>query len=256
MQISQPVKLPILTYHSIDESGSIISTAPKVFRQQMKSLSASGYKVISLKELAKSLIENELPSPKTLALTFDDGFQNFYTEAFPVLEEFGFKATVFIVTDFCDKTNDWAGNPPHIPPGRLLSWREIKELSECGIEIGTHTRTHPDLTRISIAEAEREIIESKAVIEDLLGAQVTTFAYPYGKFNTLVKQIVEKNFIAACSTNLGKVRRRSDFFSLERIDTYYLSNPKIFNSMSSNAFDRYIQFRRVLRDFKALIHRN
>jgi peptidoglycan/xylan/chitin deacetylase (PgdA/CDA1 family) len=256
MQISQAAKVPILTYHSVDESGSIISTAPDVFRQQMKSLSASGYKAISLKELLGFFSENKIPAPKTVALTFDDGFQNFYTTAFPVLQEYGFQATVFLVTDHCGKYNDWGDNPPKLPRSKLLSWQEIKELNDCGIEFGSHTRTHPDLTQIDAAQADREIVESKQEIENALGTEVTTFAYPYGKFNPSVKQVAEKTFAAACSTNLGKARRTSDFFSLERIDTYYLSNPRIFNSLSSRAFDRYLRVRQAMRDFKSLISPN
>lgn len=249
-------KVPILTYHSIDESGSVISTAPEVFRRQMRHLSENDYHVVSLETLVKSVIENKTSSPKTVALTFDDGFQNFYTTAFPVLEQYGFKATVFLVTDCCDNQNVWEADSPDIPTSKLLSWTEIKELHKCGIEFGSHTRTHPDLTRISNAAATREITESKAAIENALGAEVTTFAYPYGRFNTAVRAIAGKTFAAACSTNLGKIGRTSDFFSLERVDAYYLSEPKVFNSLSSKTFDRYLRFRQSLRQLKSLVSRN
>ncbi len=256
MQVTQKVKVPILTYHSIDECGSVISTAPEVFRRQMQFLSENGYKVITLNELIDSLCEHHTPLLKTVALTFDDGFQNFLTEAFPVLEKYGFRATVFLVTDYCGKNNDWAGNPPELPPSKVLSWNEIKELHNNGIEFGGHTRTHPDLTKISDSRVESEIVESKAMIEDSLGSAVTTFAYPFGKFNSTVKRSVERSYKAACSTNLGKVRSGSDFYSLERVDTFYLSNPKIFNRLASRSFDGYMFFGQVMRDFKAFATRN
>lgn len=256
LQISQTDKVPVLTYHSIDASGSIVSVAPEVFRRQMSFLSEAGYNAISVNDLIASLIGKKPTSPKTVALTFDDGFQNFYTTAFPILEQCGFKATVFLVTDFCGKTNDWADNPPQLPPSKLLSWREIKELNRCGIEFGAHTRTHPYLTRISATEATREIVESKAMIEDSLGTAATSFAYPYGRFNRSVRQIAEKTYQSACSTNLGKAEQTSDFFALERLDAYYLSNPKIFASLASKNFDRYLRFRQTLRDVKSLILRN
>jgi len=256
LQISQTDKVPVLTYHSIDASGSIVSVAPEVFRRQMSFLSESGYNTVSMSDLVNSLVKQKPLSPKTIALTFDDGFQNFYTTAFPILEQCGFKATVFLVTDFCGKSNDWADNPPKLPPSNLLSWREIKELNCCGIEFGAHTRTHPFLTRISAAEATREIIESKAIIEDSLGTAATSFAYPYGKFNRLVRQIAEKTYQSACSTNLGKAAWTSDFFALERVDAYYLSNQKIFTSLASKTFDRYLGFRQTLRDVKSLISQN
>jgi len=256
MQNAKAIKIPILTYHSIDESGSVISTKLEVFRRQMEFLNENGYNVVSLGNFLEfSNEENSLP-PETVVLTFDDGFQNFYTSAFPVLEKCGFKATVFLVTDYCGKHNDWAGNPAALPPSKILSWNEIKELNDYGIEFGAHTRTHPDLTRIRDAQIESEIAESKSAIENALGSEVKTFAYPFGKFNRSAKQIAEKMFKAACSPNLGKVNRSSDFFSLERVDAYYLSNPKIFNSLSSKTFDRYLRFRQSLRDFKSLISQN
>ncbi|MEO8073071.1 MAG: polysaccharide deacetylase family protein [Acidobacteriota bacterium] len=256
MLIRQKVNIPIITYHSIDKSGSVISTEPKVFRQQMKFLSENGYKTVSLKQLAADLLENNSPSPKTVALTFDDGFRNFYSEAFPVLEKYGFTATVFLVTDFCGKYNDWKGNPANLPRSRLLFWREIKELDECGVEFGVHTKTHPDLTKLSSANIESEIVESKAAIENALGKEAKTFAYPYGKFNSSVKQTAENHFKAACSTNLGKIRAGSDFFTLERVDSYYLSNLRIFNTLSTNTFDRYLNIRQAMRSFKSFIYQN
>jgi peptidoglycan/xylan/chitin deacetylase (PgdA/CDA1 family) len=243
------VEIPILTYHSID------ATAPETFWRQMRFLKENDYKVVSLQNLAENLgSENELP-PKTIALTFDDGFRNFYSAAFPILAANGFTATVFLVTDFCGKYNDWAGNPPRLPRSALLSWRQIKEMRDYGrIEFGAHTRTHPDLTELPPDEAEKEIVESKKIIEDAIGGEVKTFAYPFGKFDASVKATVEKNFRAACSVKLGKARRTSDLFALERIDCYYLKNPKMFASLSAKPFDYYLKFRQSLRAAKSLVY--
>lgn len=249
-------RVPILTYHSIDESGSVISTAPEVFRRQMQSLSENGYKAVTLNEFIDTVSQDTTPFRKTVVLTFDDGFQNFFSHAFPILDEFGFKATVFLVTDFCGKNNNWPGNPTEFPPSRLLSWQEIKELHNYGIEFGDHTRTHPDLTKIPKSRLGCEILESKAMIEDFLGSEVTTFAYPFGKLNAQVKQLVQQSYKAACSTNLGKIAADSDLFCLERIDAYYLSNPKIFERLSSQAFDGYMFFRQIMRDLKSLVTNN
>ena len=256
MQIQQKFKVPILTYHSIDSSGSVISTSPDVFRRQIYFLGENGYNVVPLNAFISSLFENYPLPRKTIVMTFDDGFQNFYTTAFPILERYGFKATVFLVTDYCGKRNQWEINSPGIPLSSMLSWTEIRQLTECGIEFGAHTRSHPDLTGISLAEAEREIVESKDAIENALGCRVTTFAYPYGRFNRAVKKIAENNFQAAVSTVLGKARLNSDVFSLERIDAYYLSNPKIFSLMPSKTFDGYMRVRQAMRDVKNLISRN
>jgi peptidoglycan/xylan/chitin deacetylase (PgdA/CDA1 family) len=250
------VKIPVLTYHSIEESGSIISTSPETFRRQIKILSENDYCVLPLGKIIENLIAGEPVSPKTIALTFDDGFQNFYSTAFPILAEHGFPATVFLVTEFCGKFNDWSGNPPDLPRSPLLSWHEIKELQAYGIEFGAHSQTHPDLTAIPTAEAEWEIIGSKLVIEDMLGEKVNIFAYPYGKFDSSVKAVAEKNYRAACSVKLGKICPASNLFTLERIDSYYLSSPRVFNSLASKSFDRYLQFRQSLRDLKSFLRRH
>lgn len=256
MRVRRDVRIPILTYHSIDESGSVISTKTETFRWQMKLLSESGYRVVTLADLISLLGGGEELPDKLAALTFDDGFQNFYTTAFPVLDQYGFKATVFLVTDFCGGHNDWGGNPPELPRSALLSWHQIKELSSNGIEFGSHTRTHPDLTEISAEKVREEIAGAAAAIADATGRKPETFAYPFGRYNAAAKQVVEENFIAACSTNLGKIGFGSDLYSLERIDTYYLSDPKVFGSLATRSFDHYMRFRQVMRDLKAFVHRN
>ncbi|MGI8470337.1 MAG: polysaccharide deacetylase family protein [Pyrinomonadaceae bacterium] len=241
---------PILTYHSIDESGSVISIRAETFRAQMKFLSENNFNVVSLKTFGKHLAENKNLPPKTIILTFDDGFENFYTTAFPVLNEYNFTATVFLITDYCGKFNDWSGNLSTLAPRKLMGWKEIRELSENNIEFAAHSRTHPDLTKLSVAEAEREMAESKLTIEENLGAEVTDFAYPYGIFNATVRNLAEKNFRTACSTNLGKTKSADDLFSLKRIDAYYLRNERIFRSILSANFDLYLSFRQAMRDLK------
>ena len=244
------MKIPILTYHSIDASGSVVSTAPGAFRRQMESLAAGGFRVVALETIVDDLAAGRAPAPQTVALTFDDGFANFYTEAFPVLAAHGFGATVFLVTDYCGGHNDWGDRLPRLARSPLLAWREIKELARCGIEFGSHTRTHPDLTRVPRARAESELVESKRLIEDAVGREVKTFAYPYGRFDDEVKEQARRRFRAAVSTELGKATPASDLFALERLDTYYLANPRIFEALPSAFFDGYMGVRRALRGVK------
>lgn len=254
MRVDKIAPVPILTYHSIDESGSVISTRPDVFRRQLKFLADSGYKNIALSDLSATLKNGNVLPPRTVVLTFDDGFQNFYTDAFPILSEHNFTATVFLVTDFCGKYNEWAGNPPELPRSKLLSWEEICEMNRYGIDFGSHTRTHPDLTKLDVRQIKSEMAESKMVIEDGLGRKVETFAYPFGRFNKEIKQIARENFTSACSTNLGKVRPDSDFISLNRLDSYYLRNPRLLKMLSTRPFDRYIQVRQAMRIVKSLLN--
>ena len=222
----------------------------------MKYLKDSGYSSLNLSKVVALLEGREVLPTKTVVLTFDDGFRNFYSEAFEVLNEYNFTATVFLVTDHCGKRNDWAGNPPELPRSKLLSWPEIRELAGQGIEFGSHTKSHPDLTRLSTDDVENEIVTAKAVIADALGREVTTFAYPFGRINSVVRRIVKDNHRAACSTNLGKIDLGSDLAALNRIDSYYLTNQRIFRRLSTAAFDSYLSFRQAGRGLKALLAGN
>lgn len=252
MNAAREVKIPILTYHSIDESGSVVSTGANVFRRQIKLLSEAGYNAITLKTLGEYLSGRGELHPKPIVLTFDDGFRNFYTTAFPVLSEHNFTATVFLIAGYCGKYNDWVGNSPFAARGRLMNWSEIRELAEKSIEFAAHSLTHPDLTRISADSAKLEIAESKTIIEDKTGREVTAFAYPYGTFNAPVKQMARENYTIACTTNLGKVKRGDDCFALERLDTYYLSNELVFRAVVlKENFDWYLSFRQAMRGVKA-----
>ena len=174
------IRVPILTYHSIDETGSIISTSPDHFRSQMQHLKNKQFNVISLKDIVTSL-RNKLPLPqKSISITFDDGFKNFYSVAYPILKKYGFPATIFLVPGYCGKNNQWDGQPERIPILDLLDWDEIQEMASNGMDFGTHTMHHPDLSRLSEEQVYIEITESKSLIQKNLGKDVSFFAYPYG----------------------------------------------------------------------------
>lgn len=152
-----PRPIPILTYHSIDDSGSVVSTSPAIFREQMRYLSDAGFNVISVGEVVTHLTEGRPVPHNTAAIAFDDGYENVYTEAFPIMQQYGFKGTVFLIADYCGKRNDWPGNDLALGRRPLLSWSEVREMHRHRIEFGAHTLTHPDLTRLNRPQAEQEI---------------------------------------------------------------------------------------------------
>ncbi len=249
-------RIPIITYHSIDDSGSVISTPPARFRRQIATLHASGYQTLTLEDLTKMTGSGKWPSRKSVVLTFDDGFENFYKEAAPVLQEHSFTATVFLVTGKCGDFNDWSGNPADFPRSPLLSWGQVKELSELGIEFGSHTVNHPDLTKLDPTSRQIELTYSKRRIEDATGKKVGSFAYPFGRMTSGVKRAVEETYASACSTNLGRVGPKSEVYCLERVDAYYLSNPKLLEMLQSRWLDGYFSVRQVLRDVKSFVRRS
>jgi len=245
--------LPILTYHSIDDSGSVISIAPALFRQQMAYLAEYGWQTLTLSEAVRHLASGRPTPPDAVVLTFDDGFENVYTEAFPVLERYGFRATVFLITDYCGGAIDGYG--PSAATGRLpvMDWPAIAEMHAYGVEFGAHTLTHPDLTRLSPQAAEHEMVTSKTVIQDRLGTTVDVFAYPYGSFNGAVKAIARRHFLSAVSTRLGRARPRADLHALCRMDMYYLQPPWFFKNLSSDVLAAYLRTRQLVRDVKEAV---
>jgi peptidoglycan/xylan/chitin deacetylase (PgdA/CDA1 family) len=243
----------ILTYHSLDSSGSIISTSPEKFQRQMTTLKQTGANVLSLFEVASCLQAKRLFPANSVAITFDDGFRSVYDVAFPVLKEYGFPATVFLVTDFCGKTNRWFGQPGSIPTFDLLGWNEIAEMAPENIEFGVHTATHPDLMKIPQARLEEEIIGARATLQKILSQRDYPFAYPYGTSSSLGRNMIETNFYAACSTRMGFVSMNSDLHFLPRIDMYYFSRNDSFAAVGTPSFKRFIRFRKTLRELKETI---
>jgi len=159
-------KVPILTYHSIDDSGSVISTSPDKFRSQMHYLRDKHFNVISLKNVVTN-IRKKLPlPPRSIAITFDDGFKNVYNIAYPILKDYGFTATIFLVPGYCGKNNQWDGQPKEIPILDLLDWEEVREMANNGIDFGAHSMTHEVLAKLSLEEACREIVKSKSAIQE------------------------------------------------------------------------------------------
>ena len=242
--------LPILTYHSIDHSGSVLSVTPEKFLSHMTFLANSGYQIVSLHEVA-SCLQYQKPFPaKTAALTFDDGFKNFHQEAFPVLKKFGFPATVFLVVGWCGKENSWPGQLKTIPSFDLLDWKDIKEMAGQGVEFGSHTMNHPNLSQISSVEAEHEIAQSQKTIQAAIGQDVQFFAYPYGVHTPEVKTMVKKRFAGACSVQMDFVTSESDRYALPRIDMFYFSQNSFFEYLNTPAFPLYVKCRKWLRGLK------
>jgi peptidoglycan/xylan/chitin deacetylase (PgdA/CDA1 family) len=235
--------LAILTYHSLDSSGSVVSVAPQDFADQMAAVAANGFRGASLSEAVHHREQTGAWPAQTVVLTFDDGFANFYEAAMPVLARYGFGATVFVITGHVGGHNDWDQSPAGLGLLPMLSWQQVTEVAKAGIEIGSHTQTHPDLRRCSPAEVEHEMTASRADIEQHLGLRAESFAYPYGGVNDVSGQVAAREFRAACTTEL---RRTNDdpLNLLPRIDMYYLKSPRKFARLLDGQLDQYLAIRR------------
>ena len=244
-------KIPILTYHSIDQTQSVITIRPEQFREHMQWLAAAGYSVVSLRDVLQWIRQGGTVNTPTVAVTFDDGFKNFFTSALPVLQELGFRATVFLVTGRCGLDNAWPGQLSSVPRLPMMDWSEVRQAAQYGIEFGAHTVTHPDLSGTLNDHLDREIRGSKDMIEDQLGSTVNGFAYPYGICTPEAQAIVKKNFEGACSTEMGMVSRHSDPFFLPRVDMYYFSTNRMFYRLGTRPFDLYVGVRKLIRRIRS-----
>lgn len=209
----------ILNYHSIHPEHPF-ATRPTDFEQQMEHLT-SEYEVVPLQHLAEMAARKELSEKRFAAITFDDGYADNYTYAFPVLRKRGLPATIFLTTGFINREIDigvvystYKGLGP-------LTWQQIKEMSGHGIAAGAHTHTHPRLSALSVESAEAEIGKSKEILEGELQGPIEQFAYPFGtsqSFNSSTIAIVKRlGFTIACTASWGRVGERSDRFLLPRI---------------------------------------
>ena len=230
----------ILTYHSIDHSGSVISTPPEVFERQMEALAACGVPVVPLNRVTEVR-----PS---LALTFDDGYASFAELAVPLLLRYNFPATVFVVSGHCGASHAWP--QPPLPSLKMMSWETLCGLPGDLVSLGAHTISHLDLTTLAATQAAEEIHGSRAELEDRTGRVVNFFAYPYGASNAAVRAQVRKGFQIACGTTLRFLSNLEDACDLPRIDAFYLGGTDRFQKFVSGRARGYLLLRRLLHGLR------
>ena len=193
-------RLPILMYHRVAPEGvsalDRYRVTPEAFEAQMGWLAANGYYATDLETWRSAISQFRGLPGRAVILTFDDGYQDFYDHAWPILEKYGFTATVFVVPSFVGSNAEWDSAKGEPPP--LMGWRRIRELSDQGITIGSHTMDHRLLTALPPAEIARQGAESRDIIARHIGKPVTSIAYPYGDEDDCVARIM-----ADCGYTVG-----------------------------------------------------
>jgi len=239
-------RLPILTFHTLDDLPSVTSFPPDLFRHGLTKLHENGYRTISLLEATDCLRMKKSFPEKSFVINFDDGYETVYKVGFPILQDYGMSATVFLAVGE-NGSRKAEERLPSLEGRSMLNWREIKEMKRWRIEFGAHTLTHPDLTRLPRNRMEMEICDSKKIIENTLSTPISCFAYPYGRYNDSVRELVQQHFVCASSDKLGFITPSSDLYALERVDAYYLRTDTLFNLMLTRWFPWYIWARRIPR---------
>jgi len=242
-----PARFPvILTYHSISGGPPPLHVSPALFAEQMQWLQDHA-RVAPLHELATALLSRDRLPERTVVLTFDDGYRDFYFDAAPVLQRLNLPATIFVPTSFCGRAELASAKGGWRPQVTLLNWQQVNELAREGFEFGSHSISHPALTGLEHEQANHEIAGSKLELEQRTGHKVAYFAYPYGRWNSGIRELVQQHYSAACSTGAGVVMPDADPFVLPRVDAHYLRTPAALRSMFTARFLAYVATRRFIR---------
>jgi len=189
--------IPIITFHKVDTAfeWGVTRVTPCQFEKIIKYLAGQGYQTISLDQAYKSA---DLPD-KPIIITFDDGYESLYSYALPILKKYSFSATVFLISGYIGKMNKWDVNLggkifPH------LTKEQIDTMIMEGWEIGSHTIHHPDLTRISPAQIRTELFDSKQYLENLLGKEIKSISFPFGRYNRdILNQCANAGYETCCA---------------------------------------------------------
>ncbi len=235
--------LPILTYHSIDTSGSVISTTPSCFARTMRTLIDAGFEAVDLWDW---IAAGGQGPERGFAVTFDDGLTS-SLKAAEVLVKLGIPATMFLVTGRMGGDNAWPDQPMRVPRFDVISWSEVRALRAAGFRFGAHSQTHPDLRRLDDAVIRDEMRYSREAIESVLCEPCRVFAYPYGRSSERVRRVARSCFDAAVGTRLDLARNTDDRFDLSRLDAYYLRDQRSLDALIAGRWHTHSRLTRWLR---------
>lgn len=237
-------RVPILMYHSIsdrEERGHPYFrtvTSPKVFAMHMRYLKDRGYMTVGVADALEYIDGKKESASQPVVITFDDGYQDFYTHAWPVLAAHGFTATMFLATAYI------GGERLRLNGNDCMNWDEVRELNRAGVEFGSHTATHPKLIELGPREIELELRSSRETIEDKLGRIVRSFAYPYAfpesasTFVACLRRILQKcAYQIGVSTVIGRATKVDDPLFLRRLPMNSSDDTALFRAKLEGGYD-------------------
>ena len=213
------VRVPILAYHDVGPLDGVPSAKRglvadvKSFKHQMRILRDLGYRSVTLNDLTQALHGARTLGPKVMILTFDDGYAGVYRHAFPILSDYGFTATLFLIAE--DFATPRATTQRAFP---VLTHSQVTTMLEAGFEVGSHSFSHPRLSESADQEIPRELSHSKQVLEHAFGILTTAFCYPYGSCDGRARAALPAaGYLCACSTRFGRDHQRAALYDLSRI---------------------------------------
>ncbi|MBW1742942.1 MAG: polysaccharide deacetylase family protein [Deltaproteobacteria bacterium] len=232
-------RVHVLMYHRVNSCRKDeLSVPPDRFRKQVEWLHMHGFRNTRMAELESGSRATGNNGPRVI-FTFDDGYEDIYTDAYPILREYGYTAIIYLPFDYIGTSkmhprDVWeSGRPEH---NRLLKWNQVEEMLNDNMEIGSHTMCHVDLTRMSPEQARREIVDSKHALEQKLQVGITSFCYPGGYFEDKhVRWVQEAGYRSACTTT-PRIWQGHDLFMIPRVpvlssDIFYVFRKKLLGRM-------------------------
>lgn len=199
--------VPVLMYHSIGGTDRL-AVRPEVFAEQLAYLKDNGYTPLPFGSWTR-------PAERPVVITFDDGYADFHEHALPLLDRFGFTATVFVTTGWLRDAGPYAAGRP---PGRMLTWRQVEEIAAAGVEIGAHGHSHAQLDQLGLADLREELRLSRELLQDRLSRPVRTMAYPYGYSSARVRSRVQAcGYAGACVVAGAVLDGRHDPYAVPRL---------------------------------------
>lgn len=237
-------QVDILMYHSVSDAGGPTSIAPAVFRRQMEAIVESGVPVLTMDDVAAGAAAR-ISAPRAVVLTFDDALADFAATAWPIMERFGFRPTVYVPTGHVGRREGWAGS--HDPALPLMDWPDIRALHEAGVLFGSHTVSHADLNTLDKSALVPELQVSRRELEDRLGQPVQHFAPPYGRARKSVRQAIAAEYATSVSTRLGSATAADDLLDLPRVEMFYFTDAGRWREHLSGRGGGYMRRRRLLR---------
>ena len=245
--------VPILMYHEISPAGetdSCLAVSPGAFAGQLAYLHEAGFQTVTAGRLAEVLAGSPGGLPdRAIVITFDDGFEDFHRRALPLLDQYGYTATVFVTTGWVQDAGPHAAGQR---PGRMLSWSQVAEVAQAGMEVGAHSWQHPQLDQLPGAALREELYASKAQLEDRLGRPVPGLAYPFGYSSTRVRRIArEAGHHYGCAVSNALLNPAADLLALPRLTVRRSTSPQVFRQISqgSNVSWLYLRDRALTKGY-------
>jgi peptidoglycan/xylan/chitin deacetylase (PgdA/CDA1 family) len=238
----------ILTFHSIDDSGSVLSFDGRLLDDLLNYLRKAAIPVHFLDDL---LADDQ---PDGVAITFDDGARSIYETALPILNKYQVPAHLFLAAGVIGRDATWPCPVAGAPGPEMLNWDEVEALHTAGIRIENHTCNHPDMRKLSSGQMADECDQADEIIVSRLGRKPRYFAYPFGYYNESVCEVTRNRFSASLTTDLRMLGEDEDNAALPRLDSYYFRSRPLIGAFDSTAMRFYLKFRNILRQVKSRIH--